>query len=179
MLLVIEIKIENEQIRMLTGYGPQETVSLEDKMEFYMKVEEEIVKGNNAGKEIIFMGDLNAKLGKEIIKKDPNKQSENGKILAGVVERNALTVVNSLEEKCVGTITRERCTVGGVEKSVIDYVIVSKGLTEKVEKMEIDEERRNTLAKIMKTKQGVKVTESDHNTIITQMKMNTEKRIKN
>ena len=53
--------------------------------------------------------DANSKLGPNIVKGDPHAQSNNGKILAGILERNDLTVINSLE-KCKGKITRQRLT---------------------------------------------------------------------
>ena len=46
--------------------------------------------------------DANSKLGLELVKGDPHKQSENGKILEGIIKRNALIVMNNSEEKCKG-----------------------------------------------------------------------------
>ena len=56
---------------------------------------------------------------------DPHPMSENGKILSGILNRHALCVVNGLEDKTEGLITRERTTINGIEKSVIDFVITS------------------------------------------------------
>ena len=170
-LIVTEVKLENKRIRIMTGYGPQENAENEDKISFFSKLEEEIARSTNEGKGVILMGDLNSKLGKQFIKHDPHNQSQNGKMLADVIERNALIVVNGLEEICLGTITRKRVTREAEEKSVIDFVIVSNDLKQNVIKMEIDEDRKHSICKITKTKAGVKVTESDHNTIITKMKM--------
>ena len=48
---------------------------------------------------------------------------------------------------------------------------MSNELKQNLIKMEIDEERKRPICKITKTKAGMKVTESDHNVIITKMKM--------
>ena len=86
----------------------------------------------------------------------PNKMSGNGSILAGILERNVLTVVNGLEDKCTGLITRERTTTNGDEKSVIDFVIVSQDLVEMIKSMLIDDKRKHVLTRLTKTKKGIK-----------------------
>ena len=170
-LIVVEIKVIDRSIRIMTGYGPQETWDLEVKMKFFCALEEEIAKAANEGKSLIIMGDLNSKLGPEYIRKDPKEITENEKILAGIMERNALSVVNGIEEKCTGLITRERHTINGIEKSIIDFVIVSEDLVTDVDSILIDDERKHVLTKLTKTKNGIKRTESDHNTIVTKLKV--------
>ena len=96
------------------------------------------------------MGDLKSKLGTEYISKDPNKITENRKILSGILERNALSVVNGMADKCIGSITRERHTVNGVERSIIDFVIVSQDLVPEVASIMIDDERKYTLTRLTK-----------------------------
>ena len=97
--------------------------------------------------------------------------TENGRILAGILERNALTVVNGLTEKCTGLITREIHTVNGIEKSIIDFVIVSQDLVKHVGKMMIDDERKYVLTRLTKTKNLIVKKESDHNTMVTETKL--------
>ena len=113
---------------------------------------------------------MNSKLGKQYIQDDPKTMSENGKILSGIVERNALTVVNGMKGTCNGAITRDRHTINGSEKSIIDFVIVSDDLVKDVVKMTVDEERKHVLTQLTKTKKGLIKKESDHNTIITEIK---------
>ena len=115
-LLVVEVKVETKCIRILTGYGPQENWEIDVKMKFFTALEEELLKAALKGKSIILMGDLNSKLGPEFIKNDPKEMTDNGKILGGIIDRNALTVVNGIGEKCKGLITRERITINSVEK---------------------------------------------------------------
>ena len=167
-LLIVEIKAENKRIRVMTGYGPQETWDIDVKMKFFNTLEAEIVKASYSGTSVILMGDLNSKLGPEFIKNDPHSKTENGKILSGIMERNALIVVNGLEV-CKGLITRERSTVNNIERSIIDFVIVSKDIVEDIVEMLIDDERKHVLTKLVKTKKGVVKKESDHNTIITKL----------
>ena len=176
-LLVVEVKTNKRRVRILTGYGPQETWNLEEKMLFFNAVEEEIAKAVSESISVILMGDLNSKLGKDYIQHDPKEQSENGAILAGIIDRHALCVVNGLGPKVKGTITRQRTTVNNIEKSVIDFVIVSQEMVDMVESMVIDEKRNHTLTKTVKTKTGIKKTESDHNTIVTKIKMMWDKKI--
>ena len=168
-LLVVEISLTDKNIRIITGYGPQETWSIDVKMKFFSALEIEIAKAANLGKGIIVMGDMNSKLGPKYVKHDPKEMSENGKVLSGIIERNALTVVNGMTTKCDGTITRERSTINGIEKSVIDFVIVSSNMVKDVVRMTVDEKRRHVLTKLLKTKKGIIKKESDHNTIITEI----------
>ena len=119
---------------------------------------------------MILQFDANAKLGPSYIRDDPKEMSVNGKILAGVIERHALVVLNGSEAKCTGTITRERSTSQNTERSVIDFVILSSIIVQHVERMHIDEERHNVLTKIIKKRNKVvEKCESDHNTIIVEM----------
>ena len=114
------------------------------------------------------MGDLNSKLGPNYIKNDPHNMSENGIILGGIME---LIVANGLAEKCKGLITRERHTVNNMEKGIIDFVIVSKDIVEDIVDMVIDDKRKHVLTKLIKTKKGLMKKESDHNTIVTELKI--------
>ena len=115
--------------------------------------------------------DSNSKLGPEIIPQDPHNQSQNGAILAGIIERHGLVVGNSLSAKCVGSITRRRKTINSEEESIIDHVLISEDLENDLESIIIDEEGENALTKVLKTKKGVKTKSSDHNPIITNFSM--------
>ena len=125
-------------------------------------------------KSVIVQLDANSKLGPDIVPGDPHRQSPNGKVLAGILERHAIIVVNSLREKCVNKITRSRITQEITEESIIDFVIVSEDLVENVENMIIDENKEHAIAKIEMTKNGRKVTYSDHNVILTNMNISWE-----
>ena len=170
-LLIVEVKVANKEIRIISGYGPQEITPEIQRRQFFTVLEAEIKKAEMLGKLVFIEMDANSKLGPSIIPNDPHQQTANGKILADVIERNALTVGNALENKCRGTITRKRSTEKVEEQSVIDIVLMSNDLEDNVEAIIIDEERKNVLTKIVKTKKGLKKTESDHNVIITKFKL--------
>ena len=175
-LIVVEVSTEKETIRVITGYGPQENCQEKEIMPFWLAVEEEIAAAEIYGRSVKIQMDANAKLGSTYIQNDPNRISGNGKILAGIIERHAMIVINGLSNKCTGTITRQRTTADSIEKSVIDYVIVSRDLGKHIDKMHIDEDRINVLTKIVnKRSKGsqslVVLTESDHNTITAELKL--------
>ena len=121
--------------------------------------------------------DANSKLGPDIIKGDPHCQSENGKLLAAIIKRHVLVVMNSSEKKCTGKITRRRITSKIKEESIIDFVLVCDEMEDIVSSVRIDEERKYVLTRYTKTKKGAKVKESDHHTIITNIKSSWNKNI--
>ena len=57
-LIVVEIKVANKRIRILTGYGPQEQWDIDIKMPIFVALKEEIAKAINMGKSVIVMGDM-------------------------------------------------------------------------------------------------------------------------
>ena len=65
---------------------------------------------------IILQLDANAKIGKTHINEEPNEETANGRIMLDIVDRQNLTIVNTLE-LCKGLITRERITENRIEKS--------------------------------------------------------------
>ena len=158
---------KNQQIRLITGYGPQENLEEEKRMEFFVTLETEIERAELAGKSVIIEMDANSKLGAQYVKNDPHAMSPNGSILAEIIERHSLHVANG-SEKCQGTITRKRITKQRIEQSVIDFVLYSHDLKEHFVAMHIDEARKHVLTMIRKTKRGFKVKESDHNVLVTE-----------
>ena len=121
--------------------------------------------------------DANSKLGPQMLPGDMHTQSENGKLLAGVIERHNLVLGNSIDQ-CKGLVTRKRITTNGIEESIIDFVIISNDLKSAIESINIDDKRDHVLTKIVKTKKGVRKVESDHNTIFTRLKLAWNKRLK-
>ena len=176
-LLVVEIQIANREIRIISGYGPQENWTPENREPFFQALEEEIVKAELAGKSMIIEADFNSKLGPEFIPNDPHPQSENnGKLLASIIKRQKLTVVNG-HVTCQGTITRKRITTIRTEESAISFVLVSEDLVNSIMSMKIDEKREHVLTNIARTKTGSN-TESDHNVLETTFKLPWNKEVK-
>ena len=169
-------------VRIISGYGPQENWKLEERMPFFKALEEEVIKAQSNKKAVFIQMDANSKLGAHMIEGDPHGQSENGKILAGIIQRNALHVVNNSKTKCIGKITRRRITRKKKEESIIDFVLGCDEMYDMIEELVIDEKKEVALASFKKTKNGFKTKESDHNTLVTKVKSvwkkkKTEKRI--
>ena len=154
-LLVIQILVGKNKIRIVNGYGPQETENKGKILEFWQELEKEIIDAKEEGCMILIEMDANAKLGSEIIKDDPNAISDNGKLLRDLLQRQNLTCLNA-HELCYGAITRHRKTVLGDEKAVLDFIIVCDQLTSYFERMIVDEKRENILTKYA-TSKGVRI----------------------
>ena len=114
-------------------YGKQETRSNRNEMLSEMdKLSDEIQEKKDEGEVMVFM-DGNGKigiLGEEI--------SRNGRLLLDLFEENDLEVMN-LSDKCEGAITRVNRKKTN-EQSAIDFLVVTEGIEEQIEKMIIDEE---------------------------------------
>ena len=161
----------------MSGYGPQETWPEHQRVPFFLALEEEIIKAEFEGKSILIEIDANSKLGCDIIPGDNHAQSENGKILAGMIVRHGLVLGNSMDV-CKGLITRKRTTKTAIEESIIDFVILSDDLRNEIESIIIDDEREHVLTRITKTKKGIVKVESDHNMIYTHLKIPWNKKVK-
>ena len=116
-IIVIEIKAANKEIRVISGYGPQETWTPTERLPFFESIKEEVIKAELAGKSVIIEADFNSKLGKDFISNDPHDISPNGRVLAEIIRRQTLTVLNG-SVKCKGTITRVRVTAHLTQRSV-------------------------------------------------------------
>ena len=112
-MICVEISIGPKEIRVITGYGPQETWNDSERLPFFVSLEEGITKAEIAGKSVLIAMDANCKMGPNMIIGDPHEQTSNGKLLSEIISRDALIVANNLNEKCTGKITRERQTKNG------------------------------------------------------------------
>ena len=177
-LIVVEIRIRNKSIRIITGYGPQEHWNEAERVPFFLALEEEIIKAELQGTSIIIEMDSNSKLGENFITNDPHRQTCNGKLLGDIIHRHGLVVANGLNAVCVGKITRRRVTVKATEESIIDHVLISTDLVEELESVLIDENGQHALTKIVKTKEGIKTKQSDHNSIVTKFNIGWNKKSK-
>ena len=161
-ILVIQSKLGNYNCRFINAYGPQEYANVEEKINFYSRLDQEIKNAKFFNCLICIELDANAKVGYDIIKKDPNKMSANGEYLLEFVNRNNLVIGNSTE-LCQGTITRSRKTINGHEKSVLDYFVMCQDLFSLLRSMKIDEARTHVLTRYSKQNGQYFVTKSDHN----------------
>ena len=84
--------------------------SQERKQNFWSRLSEEVSEALENEAAIIIQMDGNLWASEEIVKGDPNKSNNNGKLFKNFLEKNPnLTVVNSLDI-CEGKITRRRVT---------------------------------------------------------------------
>ena len=171
-LLVVEITVENKQLRLISGVGPQENQTEANRLPFFLTLEKEIAMAEMDGKSIIIEMDANSKLGPDRIPHVKHDMSPNGRLLSGIIDKHALFVVNG-SSKCVGTITRKRVTIDSIEEeSTIDLVLISEDLKDNVDKLIIDEDRNHALTKLVKNRMKV---ESVHNPLITSFKWSWNK----
>ena len=162
-ILVVEAKIDDMKLRLINGYGPQESDE-ENSIAFMNRIDLEVKSAMLSRALICIEMDANSKLGSGIIKGDPKEQSKNGKLLEKVVSDNNLVIVNATQ-LCEGVVTRQRTTVERKEESVIDFFIVCNNFFSLVKKMKVDEEKKYSLCSFS-TRGGVtNVKNSDHNLI--------------
>ena len=92
-------------VRLILVYGPQENDS-EDKDSFYHDISVQVEMAYlNGGDSIIMVGDLNAKLGYDVIPNDMHPMSNNGEQLFELCNKYNLKVMNA-SEHCEGVFTR-------------------------------------------------------------------------
>ena len=94
---VVQVYIEKLCIQIIVGYGPQENATKEKKEQFWEFIEEEANKAELEDHGLIIQMAGNMHAGPEVVKNDPNKQNDNGKLLMQFLERNPnLFVANNL-----------------------------------------------------------------------------------
>ena len=162
MILTIQVEIGNRNLRIINGFRPQKDEDSKQNLGFWQELESEIMNAKDNDCMIIIEMDANAKVGKEIIKDDPNDMTSNGKIMLDIIERQNLFIANA-EDMCDGVITRERVVETKVEKSVIDYIIMCEKMKSFLMVVKIDDDRTHVLHRHIKSKSGTKIINSDHN----------------
>ena len=106
-IMTIQVKVGNEDIRIINAYGPQEDDEPNEKLNFWHELEMEVTKAKDNNCMVVIEMDANAKVGKDVLRGDPHKMTGNGKLMLDMLERQNLTILNSLDI-CKGCITRER-----------------------------------------------------------------------
>ena len=165
-LITVEASVNNHEIRFITAYGPQET-DKNRKYDFFSKLNEEICAAELAGKSVYIEMDANSKVGSEHIKGDPcEKPTENGKLLLDILEQHENLILLNSTNLCEGVITRNRTANDNIEKSVIDFVIISGDLLPLVTSMIIDENREFSIERIRKYNGKTVVTPGNNTEIL-------------
>merc|ERR1711942_599023 len=156
---VIWVKLENSRTKTHIGifYGPQEKCSNEEAERQYAQLTTQINKLKAQG-EVALMGDFNAKL--EIKGDIQQTQTRNGKHLAKMLE-DTNTCAISVEKNPTWTRCRKRKDT--IEKSIIDYIIMTPRLAQ-TSHTNVDD------AGILKLKGK---EETDHSTITAELEIAT------
>ena len=171
----VRVFIKELSTRVVAAYGPQENATKEKKDQFWEFLEKEANEAELEGDGFILQMDGNLHAGSGIIKGDPNVQNRNGKLFSEFLDRNPnLIVVNSLDV-CQGVITRKREFENKQEESVLDFFIINEKIRPFVEKMIIDEEKQISLINLAQLKKNSKFIETDHNSLILNLRINGEK----
>ena len=97
--------------------------------------------------------------------------SENGALLADMISRQGLTIVNASVLCTGGPVTRRRVVQRNTEASCIDFIITSPDLDKCLLKAIIDKHQLYALTKYTTTKGIPSIKRSDHYTIIAEFKM--------
>ena len=97
-ILTVQVKAGKHEIRIINAYGPQEDESnLDEIYRFWQEIEEEITNAKDDDCMIIIQLDANTKIGKKHLKNDSNDETPNGRILIDIVERQNMTIANTME----------------------------------------------------------------------------------
>ena len=170
-VLTIQLEVNHFKIRVINGYGPQDDDSLQNKLKFWMALDQEVLAAKSENCMVLIQMDANAKVGRSVITNDPNNLTDNnGQQMLELVSRHELAILNA-DARCRGTITRHRVSKKSEEKSILDYMLVCKDLYQHFESMMIDEERSLTLTKYTTSK----TTKSDHNPMFARFKVEYRK----
>ena len=165
-ILMVRAKMGNSAIRFILGYAPQETADGDLRENFFSELEVEIAKSKMAEEDHIVIGDMNSKID-EVDNKLVHK-SDNGKLLLQVIQNQDLQVLN-FHSKCIGKWTHVIRTTGAA--SVLDYIMTSENLTNKLQEITIDEDCLFCPFWVKKKKQQF----SDHNAIIPKFRIKYRK----
>ena len=153
-------------IRIIAVYGPQESVSKEDREDFYDELQAEILTSEYSGHDYIVTGDFNAKI--DLKDSKLVHKSSNGEMLCQIIQEKALEVLN-FHPTCQGYITRVEEVDGVLVKSVLDYCITNKKLSSKLKSIIVDEERILAPFHVKNKKKPEAVQYSDHNPLIIEL----------
>ena len=174
-ILVVQIKLGSLNVRLINAYGPQDTDTSTNRLNFWTSLESEINAAKSQNCCVIIEMDANSKLGRDILPGDPNlNMDNNGYELYNLLVRQSLHMLNK-DYRCSGVITRYRETKIGVEQSILDYMIVSDELFEHFCSMYIDERRDFALTSYASKKGQKKVKKSDHNLIFAKFSLKYKK----
>ena len=169
--VTVRLKNNREGIKLILAYGPQENDPEINRTLFYQNLSSQIEQAFLSGDSVIMVGDFNAKLGKDVVGGDVHPMSANGRLLFSLSNNYNLFVLN-FSDLCKEVFTRIHNYRNKVEKSVLEYVLISEDMYSHFVSMHTDEEKLFTPWRLIN--KGKKF--SDHCAIRFQMELNYRKR---
>ena len=158
----IQIECGPKNISIGVVYGPQENEKIEKVKQIYNALDIQI-KRMSINNEVILAGDFNAKL--QVNYPTLNRMNlETERYLKEIIDENSLHPISLDATQGIWTRQNRKKKEG---KSITDYVLVTEQIKKNVTEMIVDEEGQ------LRTKGK---NESDHNTMITRMKINDPRR---
>ena len=132
-LLEIDIELKERKLKVIVAYGPNESDMKEEREIFYSDLQM-VIDNVKTNQEVMIIGDLNAKVGKNaeincgaIGREGESELTANGELLLDLCIRNNLKIANTFfKHKDIHKWTR--VAESRNEKSIIDYIIVSNKL---------------------------------------------------
>lgn len=175
--MAVVIKVGKREIRVVGGYGPQESSGkLENKIKFWQYLDHETKEAEKHKQDILIQMDANAWLGNELLPNDPRTQNKNGKLFEAFLNSNPELNLSNISERCKGLITRQKEKKGKLEQSIIDFVVMNKNLEEKMVEMIIDEKGEFAVSNYNKNNKNV--IDTDHNVLKVKFKLEVKARSK-
>ena len=138
--LVIRMGQFSPAVNIINWYGSQESrQSVQEIQEHWDEIMEEVIRIKAKGEELILLSDANRHIGNYVNGNHP-KTSCGGKLILDLVKGNEYVLVNATDVVVNGPFTHYNPTDPNnvSKKSLLDLVIVSKGIVPYIEKLEID-----------------------------------------
>ena len=142
--ITIRAVLGAKQTGIILAYGPQEGSSMEDIDDFFTLISIQVNRVILSGNSVMLVCDFNAKLGKGLIQGDVHDISANGKKFQSVLESFDMVATNLLN-LCNGVFTRVNNNSPD-EKSVLDYVCITKEINDLLISIHVDEKNVYSLA---------------------------------
>ncbi|XP_056644815.1 craniofacial development protein 2-like [Diorhabda sublineata] len=136
----VNVNLKGCKITIIATYGPNEDARVDEKEKYYETLNELISQTGN-DREIIILGDLNARTGKEtkheiIGPYGENTRNDNGSRLIDVCQHNLLRIMNGyFKHKEIHTYTWTQITRN--LRSIIDYLIMKQKTKIKVHNVRV------------------------------------------
>ena len=163
-MIGVRIEVRGVGVRFYTAHLKQQSTTPRDEIaKQFDEIRTQFRSANYGREAMLLVFDANVHVGSEGIRGCKDVQDWGGQKLLSLIRNEGLTIVNNTD-KCEGLVTRVDPRNGS--KSTIDLAICNTFMVNNVVKMSIDEKEKWRLKKY-----GKKVTQTDHNTITLELKV--------